>query len=134
MKTCKECGVVKSDSRYSGRHTICKKCRADIERRRRAERKANGLCHHCQSEAINGLSVCEEHWWKKFENADELKTLLAIQDNKCPYTGDHIQPGSMVLDDGQWVSIAVANAKGNLSKEEFVTLCYKVVLVDDPAA
>lgn len=58
-------------------HWHCREClnqRAKREKKRRAERLANGMCQTggCKCKAITGQTMCERHraitrlWWKKY--------------------------------------------------------------------
>ncbi|MFX5522449.1 HNH endonuclease signature motif containing protein, partial [Acinetobacter baumannii] len=71
----------------------------------------------------------------------ELRDLLQKQEFKCPYTGDtivigenasldHITPssrgGQSTIDNLQWVTATVNNAKRDLNHDEFVELIVKI--------
>lgn len=117
-----------------------------------AARVAAGVCRSCVKPPAFGSQVCEDHWFahratqrlglggNTRERGQALKSILAAQNYRCPYTGrklvpginasvDHIKPGSKHpelrgdLSNIQWVDDVVNRMKQDLSHDEFLELC-----------
>ena len=122
-------------------------CEATTKYRRKNESKS--LCSNCSNPKLNGISICEIHWFNRVarnsgivssNSAAKIKLLLEKQSYTCPYTGkkltpgvnaslDHIKPRSRFpelvssISNLEWVDIDVNTAKGVLSKSEFIDMC-----------
>ena len=139
-KVCKKCRVTKSATAFTTGHRKCKKCRAIIEKGKRVDRRANGLCWYCRNPVVPGQSICEDHWWgmvgrKTSVSVEELKAVLDAQGGCCPYTGVVLEPSSMSIVDGpdkglMWVWEPIGKMRGGVSHSSFVSLCWKVVESD----
>lgn len=114
----------------------------------------NGLCKHCKRPNLTTSNVCEDHYISNVsrcrlgsgnkEAAKKLKDKLITQNYLCPYTGeklvvgvnahiDHIMPAcrfpelSGDLSNVEWVSDKANLAKRDMTKEEFLSFCQRVV-------
>jgi 5-methylcytosine-specific restriction endonuclease McrA len=118
-------------------------------------RLANGWCIRCKQKAVTNI-LCLYHWFQGIGNPYGLQTknggtalLQSIWDEQCglcAVTGeplipgvnaslDHIVPrskgGLSVRGNLRWVLLEVNTAKHDMSDEEFVALCRKVVAAHD---
>jgi len=114
-------------------------------------RKASGICVACTELAVTKLH-CLAHWFdnigrpygltKKNGGAETLEVLWREQDGKCALTGEVLIPGVNATIDHklpqsrggtharsnlQWVTRSVNNSKYDLTNEEFLELCRKVL-------
>ena len=132
----------------------------ESQRRGAERRKANGSCRNC-SKPIAEFSqcFCEIHFLvnlgrsnlndSRVSTAKALKEKLEEQNYTCPYTGeklflgvnahlDHILPSSRFPDSRfdfnnlEWVSDKANLAKSNMTKDEFLSFCQKVVDYANP--
>jgi len=63
-------------------------------------------------------------------SVEELKAVLVAQGGCCPYTGEVLGPGSMMIVDGEWMWEPVGKIRAGMSHSSFVSLCWKVVESD----
>ena len=138
VKKCKICGADKNISSFAigrkskdGRTNICKPCKAYRDKARYQRRRKANLCVRCGDPPLDGLSVCEDHWFAQVARRNNLDTGAIIdqyiaQDNRCVYTGVELQPGHMTIVDGVWVSNKIGKMMGGSTKKEFEELCYEV--------
>lgn len=135
----------------------CKVCRNKYEKEKRDLRIKKGVCVRCQKERPpNCLNYCEYHHIEalvirnfgrssKKEITDYLYQKLHTQKYICPYTGeklvlginahvDHIYPKARFpelannLNNLEWISKEANYAKRDLTREEFISFCKKVVI------
>lgn len=118
-------------------------------------RLERGRCKQCASERLPySNAFCEHHYYGAVaqrvlgtstnEAAHLLKAKMEAQNFTCPYTGDalvlglnthfdHILPASRYpelardINNLQWVSTAVNQAKAAKTPEEFIAMCHLVV-------
>lgn len=150
---CSDCSSANlvNAARYRGKHRD--KVR-EAQSKGREARLASGKCGLCPHPRMEGVSVCERHWFGQAANGnlglgtdagyEFLSALFAAQGALCPYTGrvlipgvnaalDHIMPVSRFPElandpaNVQWVSVEINRAKGSLTDVEFVALCASVV-------
>ena len=137
-----------------GYDSVCYQCRSNQAMKRYYERRAKGLCVQCGAIALPDGLYCLDHWFaqvardrlgnRRMGLAKQLKQLWLTQKKRCPYTDqelipgqnmhlDHIKPVSHFpelqksFDNLQWVASEVNRAKANLTHEEFVSLCRRIV-------
>lgn len=146
---CKDC----KRERASGRV----RCHVCLERLRRKyhERIANGQCEVCGEPAITRI-FCREHWFKNIGRSHSLTKrngglgmiaqLWEEQQGRCAVTGDILTPGVDASLDHiipvsrggpstktnlRWVLLEINHCKWDLTHEEFVQVCRKVIAATD---
>jgi hypothetical protein len=116
------------------------------------DRVLAGQCVFCKEAATAG-AFCQKHWFKnigtpyKLGNRAGIEFLRRIWDEQsglCAVTGeklipghnaslDHIVPvskgGTSTRENLRWVLLEINRAKSNMTHEEFVAMCFKVVRV-----
>lgn len=95
---------------------------------------------HCMGKEMRDDSKKHATSNSKKATAQELMSLLQLQQFRCALTGDlltpsdarcdHITPvsqgGSHMRDNLQWVTHQVNRAKGTMTQDEFIAMCIKV--------
>lgn len=126
--------------------------RVRYERERQERRRKAGICKVCPLPITGECRFCLYHWIhdaKKYTGHNDPEFILGLiqklkdQGYRCAVTGDLITPGlnasldhivprsaggEATLDNLQWVTKQVNTAKSNLSSQEFIELCRKVIL------
>lgn len=118
-------------------------------------RLVKGLCRFCINERLtHSNSYCEQHWYVNIAKyhlgsgsnkaAALLKQKMELQKYTCPYTGERLVPAlncqidhklpisrfpekRYAIDNLEWVSTTINQAKHALTKDEFIKLCQHVV-------
>jgi len=136
------------------------RCHVCMEKRRARARKdyrdrsLRGQCVYCQASASVGM-FCFTHWLKNVgvphglgnkKGIAILQELWVNQDGRCAITGEKLIPGSTASIDHripkskggtsekenlQWVLLFVNRIKWDMTNEEFVATCRKVVAATD---
>ncbi len=124
------------------------------QRKRKNNHLEQGFCQFCKSVKLPFNTRCEEHYISNVclsrlgsgtkETVKKLKDKLIAQNYLCPYTGeklivgvnthiDHILPTcrfpelSGDISNVEWVSDKANLAKHDMTKEEFLSFCQRVV-------
>jgi hypothetical protein len=149
---CTVCGVIK---RTEISLRMCRSCRDDARTNtaiRIADRYSRGVCRLCDSPRFGNGKVCKYHWFCHFgskrlgslKHAAFLEALLEKQQWKCHYTGvkleqgiasvDYILPVSRFpasekdLSNIVWCTKQTNRIKSNMTEDEFVNICKRVVM------
>lgn len=135
----------------------CKDCyvksNADqkVHRRRHSARaKKLGMCGKCTRPCIDGLRICEHHWFHvasasalgSCRHSADLRAKLNAQAGRCHYTGVELRPGNASVDhllpvsrypllrsepsNVVWCAKHINSMKGVLTDSEFIDLCHAV--------
>lgn len=145
---CVDCGERAIDGvRYCEQH----RARSSAWRRARAIASlGRGICSRCAKRPLVTGSLCESCWWKGLTRSHglpvrrvlELQELLHSQSFRCALTGDilrigenisldHVMPSSVGGSDEtsnlRFVTLAANRAKSNLTDDELLELCKKIV-------
>lgn len=119
------------------------------------QRLSNGQCVNCSNQRLaNSSRMCEKCWYRSSirsslgsaagQSWEYFMQEMALQENKCPYTGralipalnaslDHIIPKSVNpdlatnIDNLEWVDMSINIAKNDMTKEQFIAMCFEVV-------
>jgi hypothetical protein len=148
-------GLCQCGAAPSAGFKVCDTCRArqkSIQRRKRE----TGNCIRCSlGNLAVAAGMCRKCWFKKIAGdclgargaalqptAEALELLWEKQGGVCVYTGEALVPGSTASLDHrlpqsrggdhsitnlQWVAFHVNIGKGNLTHDEFLELCARVV-------
>lgn len=120
----------------------------------RAKQAAAGKCTNCDSQIANVGAVCEDCWFRrksyrqvgiKWDHDIDwraLRGLFESQGRRCIYTGELLVPGKNAsidhkvpisrggkheIENLQWVSVRVNFMKTEMTHEEFIATCLRIV-------
>lgn len=147
LGVCRQCGSKSEANR-------CQECLQKTRNEYRS-RVTNGQCVYCKEPSTAG-AFCFTHWLKNIGSPYKLRKsnggLLMIrslweeQKGLCKVTGevlipghnaslDHIIPtskgGLSTRDNLRWVLLEINRAKSNMTHQQFVEMCRKVVAASD---
>ena len=122
-----------------------------------AKQEEHGLCIFCRSEKLPNSRLCEKHYFssiagsvlKNTKLGSAISELFYAQEGKCYLTGeklilgvnaglDHIIPQSknmLAVDDLTniaWVDSQMNRVKNDLTYDEFLSVCKKVIEYSKP--
>jgi 5-methylcytosine-specific restriction endonuclease McrA len=122
---------------------------------RNEQRKAAGLCRHCEVPATVG-TVCLDCWfcqtaWNHLRSntlGPELKKLWEVQGGRCAYTGIELIPGPRLvgnasldhrvplskggtknIENTQWVLCQINRMKTDMTEDEFYETCETIIFM-----